>query len=428
MIKEFLLNKLKNQIVGPVDNILNDNITDLSTIFGSFLIRNIRGKIQRSITFETGLDYDDRWMEQALYSILSKYNKLDNSSMLTITNESKETTEGSGVYYNLGNGTHNLKYRGWNILLNIKSESVQTNPNYRYPRMVKKYTIITYDLSPKFVKQFEKDMLENKNILLKLNPKSSIIKLFIDEHDSDGSTYWYEDQQIPKRSIDTIYLPKEQKDLLIDTIDTFFNSKRFYRKHGIPHNLKILLYGPPGTGKSSLVKAIASHWNMNIYECTGGDNGKFIPNAITSTFKKDDGYKLYSISDIDKYPTLINEPEVDIKKDKIKNEDISYKQNFGNMINALDGILSGEDKVIIMTTNHIDKFSETLLRPGRIDLKLEISYITPEVFKEYVKIFYNKNLEEDIKLKSKNITIADLQFDAVFLKTTFEEIMKKYVK
>ena len=428
MIKEFILNKLKNQILGPLDGIVNENIADMSSIFGSFIVRKVRGKFQRSITFEVGNSYSDKWMEEALYFILSKYNKLDNSSMLTISDHAKNRETGSGVYYTLGNGTHNLKYREWNILLNIKTEDKQSKMGRL--NQVKKYTIITYNLSPKFVESFEKDMLHHKDVILKNNPKARTIKIYKDDHDSDGTTYWYEDQTIPKRSIDTIYLPSDQKELLMDTINTFFESKKFYRKHGIPHNLKILLYGPAGTGKSSLVKAIASHWNMNIYECIGGKNGKYIPNAITSNNEKDGNYKLYSISDIDKYPTLINEPDIDMKKskDKDKENNIDYKQQFGNMINALDGILSGEDKVIIMTTNHIEKFSDVILRPGRIDLKLEISYITPEVFSDYVKIFYNVELDKNIKLKIKDVTIADLQFDAVFLKMNFDEFMKKYTK
>lgn len=426
MIQNYLLSKLTEQVLKPLDNMVDQNVNEIATIFGSFVIRKVRGKFQRSISFEVGNDYDDKWMEEALYFILSKYNKLDNSSMLTISNSSKYKDTGSGVYYNLGDGTHNLKYRNWNILLVIQSSEKQRGMRTRVTR---NYTIITYDLSPKFVKSFEHDMLQHRNILLKANPKSTHIKIYKDEHDSDGTTYWYEVQVMPKRKMSTIYLPKEQKDLIVETINRFMASKKFYNQHGIPHNLKILLYGPPGTGKSSIVKSIASDWNMNIYECSGGLNGKFIPEAITANIKEDENYKLYSISDIDKYPTLINEPDINMKDSKEKkNEDISYKQQFGNMINALDGILSGEDKVIIMTTNHIEKFSNTILRPGRIDLKLEIGYVTPEVFIEYTKVFYNKELDKNIKLKSKTLTIADLQFDVVFLKMTFEEFMKKYVK
>lgn len=430
MVKEYLLNKVNNTILYPIDKIVDDNLTDMSTILGSFIIRKVRGKFQRSITFTVGIKYKDIWMEEALYAILSKYNKLDNSSMLQISESiikknNDNTKLGSGLMYNLGPGTHNLKYRQWNILLNIQHESSPVSN--RGVHVTRRYTIITYNLSPEFVKSFEKDMLDNKDIYNRINPKSPTIKLYKDYHDSDGTTYWEEFQIINKRSLDSIYLPHDQKELLISTIKNFMLSKDFHKKHGIPHNLKILLYGPAGTGKSSLVKAIASHWNMNIYECVGGKHGKYIPDALISSNTIDSGYKLYSISDVDKYPILINEPKID-KDGKSDDDKVSYKQTFGNMINALDGIMSGEDKIIIMTTNHIDKFSETFLRPGRVDLKLEISYVNNDMMRDYVKTFYDKELPDNFKLKLKEVTIADLQFDVVFLKLTYEEFIKKYIK
>ena len=187
MIKEFILNKLKNQILGPLDGIVNENIADMSSIFGSFIVRKVRGKFQRSITFEVGNSYSDKWMEEALYFILSKYNKLDNSSMLTISDHAKNRETGSGVYYTLGNGTHNLKYREWNILLNIKTEAKQSKMGRL--NQVKKYTIITYNLSPKFVESFEKDMLHHKDVILKNNPKARTIKIYKDDIFSSSNCF-----------------------------------------------------------------------------------------------------------------------------------------------------------------------------------------------------------------------------------------------
>jgi hypothetical protein len=182
------------------------------------------------------------------------------------------------------------------------------------------------------------------------------------------------------------------------------------------------------SGKDSIAKMIASEWNRNLYYVSGGKDGRFIPNAITSNDEAVN-YPLFLISDIDKYPYLINEPDVNITDgDGGKEEAIRQKQLFGNMINALDGILSGEDRIIVMTTNHIEKFSETFLRPGRVDLKILIDYITPEIFRKFTYDMYNVVLPSDIKLKDNQLTISTLQRDVMFLKLTSDEFIKKYVK
>lgn len=39
------------------------------------------------------------------------------------------------------------------------------------------------------------------------------------------------------------------------------------------------------------------------------------------------------------------------------------------LLNALDGVASAEDRIIFMTTNHVDCLDKALIRPGRIDFK-----------------------------------------------------------
>ena len=184
--------------------------------------------------------------------------------------------------------------------------------------------------------------------------------------------------------------------------------------------------------------------SFKFYNLTGGNDNFILENSFmfvskekffisipkVSSINSDEiNYPLLLISDIDKYPYLINEPDVDMdKQDGSKEEAIKQKQLFGNMINALDGILSGEDKIIVMTTNHIEKFSETFLRPGRVDLKLYIGYINPEIFRKFVYDMYHVKLPNDIKLKDDKLTISTLQRDVMFLKLTFEEFCNKYVK
>ena len=408
--------RLARTVLNPINEIIDEQVTDVVTTIGSFLVRQIRGKFQRSLTFTVGITNANRWMETALFTILNEYNDLKTYPKLEFCIKGGSA---NGTYYGLADGVHNVKYRQWNILLVI--QTVNSPTNIRTER-IRNYTIITYDLSPKFVSAFEADMIKHRNIYFDISSTSPTVNVYKDSHDPDGFTYWDKVQTIPKRKLNTIYIPKEKKELLVTTINNFFANKDEYRRHGIPWNLKILLHGPAGTGKSSIVKMVASEWNRNIFECSGGKNGRFIPNAIT-----DKAYNiispLFSISDVDKYPVLINESDVD----SISSEEaLVNKQVFNNMLNALDGILSGEGRIIIMTTNHIEKFSDTLLRPGRIDLKMEIGYVTPEVFRDYVQDFYGISLPETIKMRKNNTTIANMQIDVVFFKMPADQFINKY--
>lgn len=792
-LKKILTSTAKNTaertVLDPIKGMVDENLREIVTTIGSFVVRSVRGKFQRSITLTIGYTYSDYWMEEALYGILYKYNDIKSMSRLELKN-SHSSTDGTGLYYQLDNGTHNLKYRDYNILLCIET-SVPPVSNSGRVRPQKLYTIITYNLSDDFVKSFESDMILHRNSLLRIKKDSPTVAIYKDYHESDGYTYWEKIHSVPKRKLATVYLPVDQKKRIVNSINEFFASKKFYNDHGIAHNLKILLYGPPGpqpvsediiladgrkttmgelkpgdnifsysglptkveeiyeyeeeeeiyniiledlrsvrctkdhmlpvlingnilnlsvkdmlsyyrdviesnsgteycldlylpelhpvnykfakgsninidgwivgfmyitlifrnissnkenienaliidpvnpkdrlwtdilcnklgfrkiisdngyyfkkdnniinrdylvkigiiqvvnecvfisdnylysdvetrmdilrgimdakgtitpsetqydvieiklgslyrnisanhiinlinslgyaawlncnedldnisirfkylddksmsnlfkfsnykfdildnkitnkynfnecknlkiqsiikldkkekvrcihvsdpthvylsgvgmipvcnSGKDSIAKMIASEWNRNIYYITGGKEGKFIPNAIVDD-DDDISYPLMLISDIDKYPFLVNEPDIDMNDATVKEERIKQKQVFGSMINALDGVLSGEDRIIVMTTNHIEKFSETILRDGRIDIKEEIGYVTPEVFRKYCHDFYKYDLPPDIELSDKELTVAKLQTDVVFRKLTLEEFIDKHV-
>ena len=421
---DFAKNKATSLLVDPLSSIADESIKDVVTTIGLFVARSIRGKFQRSITFQVGLEYGDNWMEEALYGILYEYNDIKKMAKLELGNKKGES-DGTTMYCRLDDGIHNLRYRKWNIMLSIQSKAAGNGR----PHYVRMYTVITYDMDPEFIKSFERDMVRHRNALLKILPDSPNLLAYKDYYESNSPfTYWIKCPVMAKRRLNTIYIPMEKKKMLVDSINQFFKSKEYYHKHGIPWNFKILLYGPPGTGKSSIVKMIASEWNRNLYEISGGKNGKYIPDSLSSCDSTEVNHPLYSISDIDKYPQLINEPEIDLNAADAKDEKMQWKQVFNNMINALDGITSGEGKVIVMTTNHIDKFSETFLRPGRIDLMMKIDYVCPEVFCQYVHDFYKTDIPSDIKLSRDNITIAEMQFDIVFMKLSLPEFLKKYTK
>lgn len=76
--------------------------------------------------------------------------------------------------------------------------------------------------------------------------------------------------------------------------------------------------------------------------------------------------------------------------------DYSYQSSvtFSGFLNALDGVASGEERIIFMTTNHLERLDPALIRPGRVDLPVLIDDATPEQAKKLFTRFYGRVEEE----------------------------------
>ena len=61
---------------------------------------------------------------------------------------------------------------------------------------------------------------------------------------------------------------------------------------------------------------------------------------------------------------------------------------FSGFLNALDGVASGEERVLFLTTNHIDKLDPALIRPGRVDAVEFLGDATPRQARRYFQQFF----------------------------------------
>ena len=87
---------------------------------------------------------------------------------------------------------------------------------------------------------------------------------------------------------------------------------------------------------------------------------------------------------------------VNIKSKISKNDN----NNLSYLLNILDGINETPGRIIIMTTNKPHLLDSALIRPGRIDIKLNFTKSTHENLKEILFHYWKKNEETDKKLKS----------------------------
>lgn len=66
---------------------------------------------------------------------------------------------------------------------------------------------------------------------------------------------------------------------------------------------------------------------------------------------------------------------------------------FSGFLNTLDGVASGEERIIFMTTNHIERLDPALIRPGRVDLTQLIDDAIPSQAKDLYLRFYGGDEE-----------------------------------
>ncbi|KAI0195443.1 P-loop containing nucleoside triphosphate hydrolase protein [Astrocystis sublimbata] len=203
---------------------------------------------------------------------------------------------------------------------------------------------------------------------------------------------WGPPQAVPQRPLTTVHMAKAVKEDLVADIERY-NSKecrKFYESRAIPYRRGYLLYGPPGTGKTSLCLGLASHFTTDIYflhmPSVKGDND------LSFLFHRLPTQCFVVLEDID---------AVGLKRDEIlpKNSDNSSAMitnkirrcTLSGLLNALDGITSSQGRIVLMTTNHIDRLDPALVRPGRVDKKVFLGPLGKEAAREMFVRFYEKD-------------------------------------
>ncbi|MBC8302168.1 MAG: AAA family ATPase [Pelagibacterales bacterium] len=324
----------------------------------------------------------------------------------------------------IGYGTHWFWYDNVPIQIDLKKDEAGAASN-----AIKEYMVVT-----KFGRSHD---LFNKMILsIKEKAKNTNATAY---YIGGVHKSWICAQ--PKRSLDSVILSKSNKAELCSQLDRFANSEDWFLKYNIPYQLGILLYGPPGTGKTSLIRAIAAYLDRDIVIVT--DIADFAASSQRATnavivAEEIDTFGLAKRSEdteqVNGPSNLVHDSSITTKKPELAEPDAGMSQfqsaygkfSLGKVLNALDGVVSNHGRVIIMTSNKRDELDQALLRPGRIDLQLEISHFTTEMFKEFLQKFFT-----DVDLTNRQVlpklSAATLQQEVIVGKSK-EEIIDMYTK
>lgn len=202
-------------------------------------------------------------------------------------------------------------------------------------------------------------------------------------------------------TFETMAMEPEKKKEIIEDLLTFSKSKDFYARIGKAWKRGYLLYGPPGTGKSTMIAAMANLLGYDVYdlELTAVKDNTELRKLLIETTSK----SIIVIEDIDCSLDLTGQRK---KKAEIGSDDDGEKVNaeagrkeakeesgssskvtLSGLLNFIDGIWSacGGERLIVFTTNYVEKLDPALIRRGRMDKHIELSYCSFDGFKVLAK-------------------------------------------
>lgn len=171
-----------------------------------------------------------------------------------------------------------------------------------------------------------------------------------------------------KRPLESVVLDEGVKERIVGDVQDFLDSGKWYHDRGIPYRRGYLLYGPPGTGKSSFIQALAGELDYDIAILNLSERG------LT-----DD--RLNHLLTIVPPRTLVLLEDVDaaFANRRTQTDTDGYRGanvTFSGLLNALDGVASAEERVLFLTTNHVERLDPALVRPGRVDMTVRLGEVT----------------------------------------------------
>ena len=215
--------------------------------------------------------------------------------------------------------------------------------------------------------------------------------------------HWQRLSRLPKRSLDTIYLPKKLLPTITKDVESFLENKELYRRLCVPYKRNYLFEGIPGTGKTSLIYALASKFDKNIA-------------IMNFNLDVDDATFMKAISRLPDDCILVLEDIDTLFVERKEGDSNKSMISFSGLLNTLDGIAHKEEQMTFLTTNYITKLDKALIRPGRIDKIIKFTYATlSQIEMMYNKFFPDKKSSwKEFKKQIKGIKTTISTFQSFF--------------
>ena len=189
-----------------------------------------------------------------------------------------------------------------------------------------------------------------------------------------------------------------QKQEIREAVELPLTHFELYKQIGIDPPRGVLLYGPPGTGKTMLVKAVAHHTSASFIRVNGSEFvQKYLgegPRMVRDIFRlaREKAPSIIFIDEVDSIATK--------RYDAQTSADREVQRVLLELLNQMDGFDQTENVKVIMATNRADTLDPALLRPGRLDRKIEF----PMPDRRQKRLIFSTvtskmNLSEDVDLE-----------------------------
>ncbi|KAH8090878.1 putative 26S proteasome regulatory subunit 4 [Filobasidium floriforme] len=251
----------------------------------------------------------------------------------------------------------------------------------------------------------DKDLLEPGCSILMNHKSNAVIGVLGD--DVDPAVNVMKLDKAPTESYADIGGLESQIQEIKESVELPLTHPELYEEMGIRPPKGVILYGVPGTGKTLLAKAVANQTSATFLRIVGSELiQKYLgdgPKLVRELFKtaQENAPSIVFIDEIDAIGTK--------RYDSTSGGEREIQRTMLELLNQLDGFDDRGDVKVIMATNKIESLDPALIRPGRIDRKIEFPMPDTKTKRHIFKLHTSRmSLAEDVDLEELIMTKDDL--------------------
>ncbi|GBB95265.1 hypothetical protein RclHR1_02500014 [Rhizophagus clarus] len=251
----------------------------------------------------------------------------------------------------------------------------------------------------------DKDLLEPGCSILLHHKAMSVVGVLQDDTDPMVSVMKLE--KAPTESYADIGGLEQQIQEIKESVELPLTHPELYEEMGIKPPKGVILYGVPGTGKTLLAKAVANQTSATFLRVVGSELiQKYLgdgPKLVRELFRvaEEHAPSIVFIDEIDAIGTK--------RYDSNSGGEREIQRTMLELLNQLDGFDSRGDVKVIMATNRIESLDPALIRPGRIDRKIEFPLPDVKTKRRIFNIHTGRmTLAEDVDLEEFVMSKDDL--------------------